>query len=252
MAAGMLLAPRAQGSKRKRFGAKPKILDTWLADGGEKWAQMMPLSAQPVFVKRKIKEGTAPKATSTDEPSLPANPTSTPNNEPNSSTNTPTPIPNTPTEDTASRISRLMFGPTGRFSRHLRSPDAATELHPPNPADPAQPSPNAHAHANATAAAAAAGATPGYRVRVEMLQISVLIQMPSPSRSQRKNTRLDKKTKEIEDDDEEDEEEEGEGELPYMVFGVTRVNYRQPKVSSASGTALPVQGKQPTAGLEVV
>ena len=41
MAAGMVLTPRAQGSKRKRFGAKPKIVDTWLAPGGEKWDSIM-------------------------------------------------------------------------------------------------------------------------------------------------------------------------------------------------------------------
>ena len=38
---GLLLAPRAQGSKRKRFGTKPKMINTWLTEGGEKWNQMM-------------------------------------------------------------------------------------------------------------------------------------------------------------------------------------------------------------------
>ena len=38
---GLLLAPRAQGSKLKRFGAIPKMLNTWLAEGGDKWNQMM-------------------------------------------------------------------------------------------------------------------------------------------------------------------------------------------------------------------
>ncbi|KIM43148.1 hypothetical protein M413DRAFT_443960 [Hebeloma cylindrosporum] len=41
MAAGMVLTPRVQGSKRKRFGAKPKITDTWLVPGGEKWDSIM-------------------------------------------------------------------------------------------------------------------------------------------------------------------------------------------------------------------
>lgn len=44
MAAGMLLAPRTQGSKRKRFGAKPRLYDTWLAPtdgGGVTWSQLM-------------------------------------------------------------------------------------------------------------------------------------------------------------------------------------------------------------------
>ena len=37
MAGGLLLAPRAPGSKRKRFGTKPKLFDAWLADGGVTW-----------------------------------------------------------------------------------------------------------------------------------------------------------------------------------------------------------------------
>ena len=41
MAHGQLLAPRAQGSKIKRFGAMPKVFNTWLAEGGDKWNQMM-------------------------------------------------------------------------------------------------------------------------------------------------------------------------------------------------------------------
>lgn len=40
LGSGLLLAPRAQGSKRKRLGTKPKIISTWLAEGGEKWNQM--------------------------------------------------------------------------------------------------------------------------------------------------------------------------------------------------------------------
>jgi hypothetical protein len=64
---------------------------------------------------------------------------------------------------------------------------------------------------------------PNYRIRVEMLQLSVLILMPSPNKSQRKNHMLDNTDVEKEEADDED------SELPDMVFGVTRVNYRQPK-----------------------
>lgn len=47
MAAGMVLTPRAQGSKRKRFGAKPKMTDTWLTQGGEKWDSIMVCPSSP-------------------------------------------------------------------------------------------------------------------------------------------------------------------------------------------------------------
>ena len=65
--------------------------------------------------------------------------------------------------------------------------------------------------------------TPNYRVRVEMLQLAVLIAMPSPPRSQRKNSILENL-----DLDPDDDEKESDDELPDMVFGVARVNYRQP------------------------
>jgi hypothetical protein len=38
---GQLLAPRAQGSKIKRLGTAPKIINTWVAEGGDKWNQIM-------------------------------------------------------------------------------------------------------------------------------------------------------------------------------------------------------------------
>jgi hypothetical protein len=41
MAAGILLAPRSPGSRKKRFGMKPKFYDVWLDQGGEKWNEMM-------------------------------------------------------------------------------------------------------------------------------------------------------------------------------------------------------------------
>jgi hypothetical protein len=41
MGPGQLLAPRAQGSKIKRLGTMPKIFNTWLAESGDKWNQMM-------------------------------------------------------------------------------------------------------------------------------------------------------------------------------------------------------------------
>lgn len=41
MAAGMLLAPRSPGSKRKRFGAKPKMFDLWFKEGEENWEDVL-------------------------------------------------------------------------------------------------------------------------------------------------------------------------------------------------------------------
>jgi hypothetical protein len=42
MGPGQLLAtPRAQGSKIKRLGTLPKITNAWLAEGGDRWNQMM-------------------------------------------------------------------------------------------------------------------------------------------------------------------------------------------------------------------
>ena len=41
MGPGLLLAPRAQGSKIKSFSTMPKMFNTWLAEGGDKWNDMM-------------------------------------------------------------------------------------------------------------------------------------------------------------------------------------------------------------------
>ena len=40
-ALGIVLAPRTQGSKRRRFGAKPKMFDVWISEGGCKWNEIM-------------------------------------------------------------------------------------------------------------------------------------------------------------------------------------------------------------------
>lgn len=41
MAAGILLTPRTPGSRKRRFGTKPKFHDIWLVRGGDTWNQMM-------------------------------------------------------------------------------------------------------------------------------------------------------------------------------------------------------------------
>jgi len=66
-----------------------------------------------------------------------------------------------------------------------------------------------------------------------MLQLSVLISMPSPNRSQKKNHILEN----IDPDQDEEEADDEDSELPNVVFGVTRVNYRQPKSTLESDTA---------------
>ena len=77
----------------------------------------------------------------------------------------------------------------------------------------------------------ASGLASNYRIRVEMLQLSVLISMPSANKSKRKNHILEKTDPDRDEDDE-------DLELPNMVFGVTRINYRQP-TSTLGPTHLP-------------
>jgi hypothetical protein len=74
--------------------------------------------------------------------------------------------------------------------------------------------------------------TPNYKIRVEMLQLAVLIAMPSPRRSQK-----DSVLENLDLDPDDDEKESDE--LPNIVFGVTRVNYRQ----SPNPTLPPLQPK---------
>ncbi|KAF9533282.1 hypothetical protein CPB83DRAFT_890380 [Crepidotus variabilis] len=199
MAAGMLLAPRAQGSKRKRFGSKPKMFDAWLTDGGEIWDEMTPLAAQSVFVKRKYKEGTGPKAAGDGQLSpgfveiMP---------------NAPPPRPTAP----------LHSGVRTLLQRFRRQPDPPTPTLEPDGVD---------LEGAGTSAPTTTTTAPGsYKVRVEMLQVSVLVAMPSPTRRRRKNRIADSKQSF------DDIEEDGEEPLPDIAFGITRVNYRQPKIST--------------------
>ena len=74
--------------------------------------------------------------------------------------------------------------------------------------------------------------TPNYKIRVEMLQLAVLIAMPSPRRSQ-KDSILENLDLDPDDDGKESDQ------LHDIVFGVTRVNYRQP----SNFTLLPLQPK---------
>lgn len=55
VAAGIILAPRAQGSRKRRYGHKPRIFTSWVVQGGEKWDEMMPVAALPVQAKRRCK-----------------------------------------------------------------------------------------------------------------------------------------------------------------------------------------------------
>lgn len=114
---------------------------------------------------------------------------------------------------------RMMMNLISRFRRPPLQSSQNTEL--------------VHSGANGTKQAPS-GSAPNYRIRVEMLQLSVLISMPSPNKSLRKNHILEN----TDPDRDEDEEVDDEGsELPNIVFGVTRVNYRQPK--STPSSALP-------------
>ncbi|KDR82759.1 hypothetical protein GALMADRAFT_220749 [Galerina marginata CBS 339.88] len=239
MAAGMLLAPRTQGSKRKRFGAKPKLFDAWLAGGGDTWDHIKPLSAQPVFVKRKYKDG-PPKHISvvpdsyrpTDVEDLINNGIRPPS--PSGSQTSPT------TEDhpTAlrSRVRNL-------WSRSRRNSTSSQNI---DPADaeaeggltdtevvPAVDGPAAGA--SEPASTAETKTTTSYKVRVEMLQVSVLIAMPSQNRTIRKNAVLDRVGRaDIEEDDDDDDDDDAENVLPELVFGITRVHYRQSKAGKSA------------------
>ncbi|CAA7261492.1 unnamed protein product [Cyclocybe aegerita] len=233
MAAGMLLAPRAQGSKRKRFGTKPKLIDTWLADGGEKWDQMMPLAAQPVFVKRKYRDWSGIPKSALEDPNaiyFPANPA-----DPSSSHDASAPSLQSRMRHLFRRPSRLHADSTPPTPPALNLNAGDLELVPPTLASPG---------AGASTSAATTPQSTTYKVRVEMLQVSVLIAMPSPSRTAQKNARLDAR-KSLDGHDLEEEEEDDEGKLPEVVIGVTRINHRQPKSQCPAippSPALPASG----------
>ncbi|KAF5382482.1 hypothetical protein D9615_002993 [Tricholomella constricta] len=55
LAAGIILTPRAQGSRKRRYGHKPKFFTSWVIQGGVKWCDMMPVAALPVHAKRRYK-----------------------------------------------------------------------------------------------------------------------------------------------------------------------------------------------------
>ncbi|KAG7088480.1 hypothetical protein E1B28_012469 [Marasmius oreades] len=55
LASGVILTPREQGSRRKRFRTRPKFYDVWLDPTGDTWEDMMPVSVLPVKPKRRRK-----------------------------------------------------------------------------------------------------------------------------------------------------------------------------------------------------
>ncbi|GLB38499.1 hypothetical protein LshimejAT787_0503640 [Lyophyllum shimeji] len=83
LAAGIILAPRAQGSRKRRYGHKPKMFTSWVVQGGERWDEMMPVAALPVQAKRRLKN--ANRASSKHQPPdhpQPTDTTSSPTSEP--------------------------------------------------------------------------------------------------------------------------------------------------------------------------
>jgi hypothetical protein len=54
--AGIILDSRSRGTKKRRSSVIPKIFDIWLVQGGETWEETMPVSAQPLYTKRRVKE----------------------------------------------------------------------------------------------------------------------------------------------------------------------------------------------------
>ncbi|KIK06189.1 hypothetical protein K443DRAFT_674467 [Laccaria amethystina LaAM-08-1] len=140
-ALGIVLAPRTQGSRRRRFGAKPKMFDVWIEEGGCKWNEITPLMAQPLLVKRRYKDKPAPPSS---DPQAPAN-ESPPVHLPNSTTHS---------------RSAVVPSASSRAATIIRSLFRRTSPPPEQPLI-AQPE------------------KPLYRIRTEMLQVAVLVAMPS-------------------------------------------------------------------------
>ncbi|KAF8644525.1 hypothetical protein AX16_008401 [Volvariella volvacea WC 439] len=109
VAAGLLLPPRAPGSKKRRYGSKPKFHDAWLRSGGETWAEMMPVCAQPISRKR-TKDTPAPP---TPRPTVAA-------------------FVYTP-EAAAQESGPTMFSPTLAWSQFWRRTTASPNNRPPTP-----------------------------------------------------------------------------------------------------------------------
>ncbi|KAF5369260.1 hypothetical protein D9758_002634 [Tetrapyrgos nigripes] len=54
LASGGVLAPRTQGSHRKRFRTRPRFFDVWLNEGGDTWEDTMPVAACAIKPKRRF------------------------------------------------------------------------------------------------------------------------------------------------------------------------------------------------------
>ncbi|KAF5311669.1 hypothetical protein D9611_009406 [Ephemerocybe angulata] len=76
LAHGIVLAPRTPGSRKKRFGTRPHLYESWIAPlhvsgvsggaslgkeltHGGRWSDMLPLTVQTVIVKRRTKDASA-------------------------------------------------------------------------------------------------------------------------------------------------------------------------------------------------
>ncbi|KAF9013502.1 hypothetical protein BDQ17DRAFT_608351 [Cyathus striatus] len=159
LAAGIILTPRSPGSKKKRFGAKPKLFDAYLSDGGEKWEDIMPLAAQPVTSKRRYKD----KNNGANQ-LLTSPPASVPSPSHHSIT-PPSPAPPvrppTSRRGTHSRPLWRAFLPSRNRPIDEDDDTPVDDIVPTN--DPVKPT----------------------HVRIELLQVSVLVAMPSLARSNR-------------------------------------------------------------------
>ncbi|KAF8073847.1 hypothetical protein FPV67DRAFT_1479532 [Lyophyllum atratum] len=77
LAAGIILAPRAQGSRKRRYGHKPKFFTSWVVQGGDKWSDMMPVAALPVQAKRRCKNANRSSSKPKQSPHQPQHTAST-------------------------------------------------------------------------------------------------------------------------------------------------------------------------------
>ena len=183
------------------------------------------MSAQPVFVKRKYREGAIPKnVILVEEPSSVAQ---SAGDSGNCTTNAtiPSSVDGRVRSGVRSLYDRLRIQPSPPSTPNDEPDFAEVELCAP-----------ASTSSTGMAPAGTAATSTSVKVRVEMLQVSVLIAMPSRDRMQKKDYMSRKSFDGAEEDDSEEP-------LPEMVFGVARMNYRHP--SQTSGTTTPPMALSP-------
>ncbi|KAK7469161.1 hypothetical protein VKT23_003652 [Stygiomarasmius scandens] len=151
LASGGVLAPRTQGSHRKRFRTRPKFFDVWLSEGGEVWEEIMPVSASAIKPKRRSNANADPNS---------------PQSQPNQS-------------QLQSSRQRLTSFTRGLFNLSHSASASRLNIAESEPSSPSTPiTPNIPlTPSDEKSEALAVGAT-----TTSLLQVAVLVAMPSPRR----------------------------------------------------------------------